>query len=42
MHGFGFEDITFKQAINMLERMEVDESIYEDALDTSFKKSTRK
>ena len=37
VQGFDCESITFKKAVNMLERMEIDESIYEGVVETSYK-----
>ena len=35
--GFGFESITFKKAVNIFERMEINESIYECLVENSYK-----
>ena len=41
MQGFDCESITFKKSVNMFERMEIAESIYEGVLEISYKQSTR-
>ena len=40
MQGFDCESITFKKSVNMFERMEIAESIYEGVLEISYKQST--
>ena len=35
--GFGCEYITFKKAVNMFERIEIAESVYEGVLEPSYK-----
>ena len=37
VEGFDCESITFKKAVNMFERMEIFESIYEGVVEPSFK-----
>ena len=39
--GFDCESITFKKYLNMFERMEIFESIYEGVVELSYKKITR-
>ena len=41
VQGFDCEYITFNKSVNMFERMEIAESIYEGVLEPSYKKSTR-
>ena len=41
VQGFYCESITFKKAVNMFERMEIAESIYEGVVKPSYKKPTR-
>ena len=41
VQGFYCESITFKIAVNMFERMEIAESIYEGVLEPSYKKTTQ-
>ena len=40
--GFDWEFITFKKAVNIFERMEISESIYEGVVELSYKKHSRK
>ena len=41
VQGFECEYISFKKSVNIFERMEIDESIYEGVVETSYKKPTR-
>ena len=41
IQGFDCESITFKKAVNIFERMEIAESIYEGIVEPSYKKTTR-
>ena len=36
VQGFDFESITFKRVVNMFERMEIAESIYEGVVEPSY------
>ena len=38
VRGFGYESISFKNAVKMFERMETAESIYKGVVETSYKK----
>ena len=38
--GFDFESITFKKVVNMFERMEINESVYEGVVEPSYKNPT--
>ena len=40
VQGFDCESITFKKSVNMFERMEISESIYEGIVEPSYKKTT--
>ena len=39
VRGFGYESISFKNAVKMFERMETAESIYKGVVETSYKKT---
>ena len=41
VQGFGCRSISFKEDINIFERMEIAESIYIDVVEPSYKKPTR-
>ena len=41
VQGFDCEFISFKISVNMFERMEISESIYEGVVTPSYKKNTR-
>ena len=41
VHSFYYESITFKKDVNMFERMEITESIYEVVVEPFYKKPTR-
>ena len=42
VQGFDCENISFKRSVNLFERMEIAEIIYEGAATPSYKKTTRK
>ena len=41
VQGHGWESLNFFKAVNMFDRMEISESIYEDVVEPSYKKPTR-